>query len=318
MPDEVLESVPIKNTSGVYNHRLSHHLSLLKNQFDPLKFIARMKTTKNELSYDPHNVHIERNYKSFYRPKDKEVFNRALTLNKKIATSNIPIECFSIDMDYVAVILTNKELRLLRLKKYPFNKIVTEVVLIKTFKLFPVYVHLFRTILNESPHVLVAFQTEKKTKLKAYKLVFEEDKKTKERNSPKLVEMYNDELSFFPFYQPMGNFLAMFNELGFLSVLDLTCRDNKTLCLKVDLRIQNPHLNKTIPLSACSYHSRSFTIIIGCKDGYLHTLSEHSPEPKKHRKITNKEVSSIVCGFDYAVALTTDLQCFLVNPYSLS
>lgn len=99
------------------------------------------------------------------------MFNRALTLNKKIATSNIPIESFSVNMDYVAVILKNKELRLLKLKKYPFNKIVTNVVLTKTFKWFPVYIHLFRTILNDNLHILVAFQLDKKAKIKAFKLV---------------------------------------------------------------------------------------------------------------------------------------------------
>ena len=82
-------------------------------------------------------------------------------------------------MEYVAVILTNKELRLLKLKKYPFNKIVTDVVLVKTFKWFPVYIHLFRTILNDNLHILIAFQSDKTTRLRAYKLIYEEDKKNK-------------------------------------------------------------------------------------------------------------------------------------------
>ena len=99
--------------------------------------------------------------------------NRALTINKKIEKDIIHIAPLSVDKDYVAIIFMNKELRTLKLKKYPFNKIVTNLVLSKTFKWFPVFIHLFRTILNDNIHILIAFQLDKKIKLKAYKLIHE-------------------------------------------------------------------------------------------------------------------------------------------------
>ena len=95
----------------------------------------------------------------------------------------------------------------------------------------------------------------------------------------------------------MGNYLAMYNEFGQIIVLDLSCRDHDSLNIKINIKIQNPYLNKTIPISACTYHHQTFTIVIGCKNGYLHTLSEHSPEPKRHKKITeNGQVAALVCG----------------------
>ena len=52
--------------------------------------------------------------------------------------------------------------------------------------MFPVYIHLFRTILNDNLHILIAFQLDKKAKIKAYKLIQEEDKKNKEQTQTKL------------------------------------------------------------------------------------------------------------------------------------
>lgn len=85
--------------------------------------------------------------------------------------------------------------------------------------------------------------------------------------------MYSEEVNFSPIYQPMKNYFGMYDEFGRLLVLDLTCRDSDSLSIKFNTKIQNPYLNKTIPISACTYHAETFTLVIGCKNGYLHTLS---------------------------------------------
>lgn len=55
--DDIFDHSGKTNHSAVANLKLDH-MNLGQSQFDPWKFIGGMKTTKNKLTYDPHNVII--------------------------------------------------------------------------------------------------------------------------------------------------------------------------------------------------------------------------------------------------------------------
>lgn len=200
---------------------------------------------------------------------------------------NVHIQSYSIFKDIMAVCLVTKELRIMRLKKYFFNKVITEELYSKFYHEPPLFVHIFESKIQLGQmFILYAVESDNEVEVRVKRFIESEGL---------LSTVYSHTLKYFPIFEVVEHLgVAIFNERGMFNFLELNSLHSKDLMqMKHSVQLFNPTTEKKMPISVVRYHRTTMRLVAGCLDGFVYSLSYADLELKRLRRLTNKPVTGI-------------------------
>lgn len=275
-----------------------------------------MRRHGRELSYDPRRLSDEdesvfsRGRRISLLLKDpKPIRDKATAMENSAKKRNVFIHSYSIHHEYIAVALATKELRILKMRKYFFNKVIIEELMCRSYPEPPLFVHLYEcNVRTGKLFLMMAAEEEDLVVVRTREL-------TDKWELGALV--FSFVLPFYPCFDVLkGIGVTSYNEMGQLSIFEIGGARSKDLvrCLG-PYQLRNQSLSKKMAIHVVRYHPKTLSLIIGCLDGFLHTYSFAKMEPRKIRKLSSKAVTGLEVHeqLNCLITLAEDGKCRLIN-----
>lgn len=106
--------------------------------------------------------------------------------------------------------------------------------------------------------------------------------------------------------------------MGRLSIVEFSSiKSKETVRMTDPIQMNNPSMDKKMPISTVRYHKKTLCWIIGCLDGFLYAYSsikiDEPTELKRVKKLSSKSIVSIEIDDRQIVTLAADNKCRLLH-----